>query len=82
MIRPAWESPPDSAFSGPAHANDPKSFSAACVKLIEDPQFGTAIAENAWRNYLTNWTWNSTGCTFEIVVEQCLASGRDYDVFA
>ncbi|MGH7817913.1 MAG: glycosyltransferase family 4 protein [Candidatus Binatia bacterium] len=61
-------------------ANDPQSFSAACAKLIEDPQFGATMAENAWSKFLTNWTWTSIGYAVESVVEQCLASRRGYDV--
>jgi glycosyltransferase involved in cell wall biosynthesis len=57
-------------------ADDPQSFSAACIKLIQDAQFGTTVAENAWRKFLTNWTWNSMGHALESVVEQCLATGR------
>lgn len=57
-------------------ADDPQSFSAACIKLIKDAQLGTAIAQNAWRKFLTNWTWNSIGYALEGVVEQCLASSR------
>jgi glycosyltransferase involved in cell wall biosynthesis len=40
-------------------ADDPQSFSAACVKLIRDMQFGAEIAERAWRKFATHWTWNS-----------------------
>jgi glycosyltransferase involved in cell wall biosynthesis len=57
-------------------ANDPQSFSAGCIKLIEDPQFGTTIADNAWRKFLTSWTWNSIACGLESVVEQCLVGAR------
>ena len=57
-------------------ADEPQSFSAACIKLIQDTQFGTTIAENAWRKFVTNWTWNSMGYALERVVEQCLASSR------
>jgi glycosyltransferase involved in cell wall biosynthesis len=60
-------------------ADDPQSFSAACIKLIQDAQFGTTIAENAWRKFVTNWTWNSIGYALERVVEQCVASSRGYD---
>jgi glycosyltransferase involved in cell wall biosynthesis len=57
-------------------ANDPLNFAAACVKLINDPEFGATIAENAWRKFLTNWTWNSIGPAVESVVEHCLATNR------
>jgi glycosyltransferase involved in cell wall biosynthesis len=60
-------------------ADDPQSFSAACIKLIQDAQFGTTIAENAWRKFLANWTWSSIGYALESVIEQCLASSRGYD---
>src|SRR5262249_38134877 len=57
-------------------ANDEQSFAAGCIKLIEDPQFGTTIADNAWKKFLTSWTWNSIACRLENVVEQCLAGAR------
>jgi glycosyltransferase involved in cell wall biosynthesis len=60
-------------------ADDPQSFSAACIKLIQDAQFGTTIAENAWSKFLKNWTWNSMGYALKSAVEECLASNRDYD---
>jgi glycosyltransferase involved in cell wall biosynthesis len=59
-------------------ADDPQSFSAACIKLMQDAQFGTTIAENAWRKFVTKWTWNSIKNALDSVVEQCLATSKGY----
>jgi glycosyltransferase involved in cell wall biosynthesis len=59
-------------------ANEPQDFAAACVRLINDPEFGATIAENAWRKFLTNWTWTSIGPAVESVVEHCLANNKGF----
>jgi glycosyltransferase involved in cell wall biosynthesis len=34
-------------------------FAAACVKVIREPAFATAMAERAWSAFVSQWTWDA-----------------------
>jgi glycosyltransferase involved in cell wall biosynthesis len=53
-------------------ADDAKTFAAACLRLIKDPELGTRIAENAWKKFLETWTWDAIGGTVSKAVDRCL----------
>lgn len=40
-------------------ADDPREFLAKCLRILERPAVGEALAENAWKNFGEKGTWNS-----------------------
>jgi glycosyltransferase involved in cell wall biosynthesis len=40
-------------------ADSAEDFAAACVRMILEPATATAIAEEAWREFLARWTWDA-----------------------
>jgi len=55
-------------------ADTVEGFGAACQRLINDPQLGQRLSENAWRRFLTEWTWQGQGGGVENAVRQCLGA--------
>ncbi len=44
-----------------AIADDIQAFAQACVRFIDDPAFGSAVAEKAWAKFQSSWTWRAVG---------------------
>jgi glycosyltransferase involved in cell wall biosynthesis len=40
-------------------ADSADDFAAKCLQILTDPSAGQAMAENGWRSFLKNWTWDS-----------------------
>jgi glycosyltransferase involved in cell wall biosynthesis len=40
-------------------ADSPEDFAAACIRMMREPSSATAIADEAWREFLTKWTWDA-----------------------
>jgi glycosyltransferase involved in cell wall biosynthesis len=53
-------------------ADSPEQFSAACVKLIRQPEMAKQMAERAWQKFLNNWTWDSIRPAVLAAAEDCL----------
>ncbi|HEU6449239.1 MAG TPA: glycosyltransferase family 4 protein [Verrucomicrobiae bacterium] len=47
-------------------ASTPAEFVKRCLRILERPTVGDALAENAWQKFLEKWTWNAH---FERVAE-------------
>lgn len=60
-------------------ANSAEEFGRACVQLVKDPSLGERLAENAWKRFLREWTWEAVGEAVEGAVGACLRqSDRKY----
>ncbi len=50
----------------------PEDFAAHCLRILNSPQEGERLAQNAWNKFLRNWTWEAqAGRIAEIVGEIC-----------
>jgi glycosyltransferase involved in cell wall biosynthesis len=54
-------------------ADRARDFASACIRLLQDPKFGEALAERAHQRFLKQWTWNSFENTVGKAVYECLA---------
>jgi len=57
-------------------ADQALEFSSACIELIRNRTLGVEIAERAWRDFLSNWTWDAIHPKVEAAVCACLGQGR------
>jgi glycosyltransferase involved in cell wall biosynthesis len=55
-------------------ADSVEGFGAACLRLIDDPQLGQRLSENAWKRFLSEWTWLGQAGGVEKAVQQCLGA--------
>jgi glycosyltransferase involved in cell wall biosynthesis len=53
-------------------ADSAEEFANACIRVIQDPQSATQIADRAWRQFLAKWTWNSIRPLVRAAVNGCL----------
>ena len=53
-------------------ADSAGDFAVGCLRILTNPADGQAMAENAWRKFLENWTWNSSANRIAGVVESIL----------
>lgn len=53
-------------------------FSAACIKLLREPGFATAMAERAWAAFLSQWTWDAIQPRIHAAAVAGLRSGHTY----
>jgi glycosyltransferase involved in cell wall biosynthesis len=53
-------------------ADSAGDFAARCLQILTNPAAGQAMAENAWRKFLENWTWDSFANRVTGVVETVL----------
>jgi glycosyltransferase involved in cell wall biosynthesis len=54
-------------------ADDPRSFAAACVALLEDAAARKAQAENAWRLVADRFSWERVAQNFEAILQRAAA---------
>jgi len=40
-------------------ASTPAEFLNRCIRILERPMVGDALADNAWRKFLQKWSWNA-----------------------
>jgi glycosyltransferase involved in cell wall biosynthesis len=55
---------------------DPQEFSRACIRLIRRPAEAAAMAEQAWRRFLEEWTWDAISPRVWKAAEDCLRKDR------
>jgi len=51
-------------------------FSSACISLLQDPKVGEELANRAWNDYLSKWTWNAILPKVKSAVDACLAQSE------
>lgn len=56
-------------------ADAPPDFSRACVALIRNRAQAAALAETAWNDFLTRWTWDAIAPKVHRAAEDCLRRG-------
>lgn len=54
-------------------ADLPADFAAACLRILTDPAEGERLAENAWKQFIENWTWDANAERIANIVETVLA---------
>jgi len=57
-------------------ADRPEDFSAACIQLVKTPKLGEEIAERAWNDFLTKWTWDAIAPKVVAAAEDCLRRSK------
>ncbi len=57
-------------------ADEPEAFANACVEMVLSPETGSAMAERAWADYLSKWTWSAITPKVIEAAEQCLQRQR------
>lgn len=57
-------------------ADDAQTFARACLRLIDDPHLGAAIADNAWNRFQNSLTWRAIGSALQEVVDGFLAENE------
>jgi glycosyltransferase involved in cell wall biosynthesis len=53
-----------------------EEFGAACLRVIADPLLGMKLSENAWKRFLSEWTWEGIGEAVKKAVQSCLDAGN------
>ncbi len=57
-------------------ADEPSSFSAACVKLIQNPEMAEQMAGRAYDTFLGKWTWKAITPQILATVQEALRQNR------
>ncbi|HPY77536.1 MAG TPA: glycosyltransferase [Anaerohalosphaeraceae bacterium] len=57
-------------------ADEPEDFADQCIRLLQNPSAGQAIAEEAWKLFLAEYTWDRIGEKIEIVLNDII-SGKN-----
>jgi glycosyltransferase involved in cell wall biosynthesis len=58
-------------------ADSPEDFATHCVRILNFPQEGERLAQNAWNKFLRSWTWEAqAGRIAEIVGKICGKPGH------
>ncbi|HEV2456073.1 MAG TPA: glycosyltransferase family 4 protein [Verrucomicrobiae bacterium] len=53
-------------------ADTPEHFAASCLRILNNPDQGLELAENAWARFSTTWTWTSqSGRIADIIAAVC-----------
>lgn len=58
-------------------ADDPVSFANACLRLLQQPEEATKMAERANKKFLEKWTWSAIQPRVWAAAEDCLRKTRD-----
>jgi len=53
-------------------AESPADFAAACIRIVTEPDSGEAMAERAWQQFLTHWSWTAIEPRVWATAEECL----------
>jgi glycosyltransferase involved in cell wall biosynthesis len=53
-------------------AEDAASFSASCIELLRNPPHARRLAETAWQEFLSRWTWDAISPKIWSAAEDCL----------
>jgi len=56
-------------------ADTAADFANACLKLIDDPPEGRRLADNAYKAFLSRWTWEANLPTLRRMLQATLAHG-------
>jgi glycosyltransferase involved in cell wall biosynthesis len=56
--------------------DQPGTFAARCLQILEDPALGEKLAENNWQQFITAWTWDAQADRISRVVQFALAESR------
>lgn len=54
-------------------ADTPAEMATACLRLIDDLEYGNALAERAWKRFGDEWSWNAISPRVHRAVSACLA---------
>lgn len=52
-------------------ADSPADFAQACLRLASDESFARNMAELAWRQFISTWSWDAIGSSIRSAVESC-----------
>jgi glycosyltransferase involved in cell wall biosynthesis len=58
-------------------ADSALEFARACVRLMRDPEEGSAMANRAWQRFLDEWTWEAITPRIWAAAEDCLRQSRN-----
>jgi glycosyltransferase involved in cell wall biosynthesis len=62
-------------------ADSPEDFASACIRAIRQPADADAMAERAWGQFVSRWSWDAIRPSIWAAAEDCLRrSGRDKGV--
>lgn len=53
-------------------ADSPAEIATACLKLLDNRDFGTALAERAWQRFSSEWSWEAIAPRVSSAVDACL----------
>ena len=53
-------------------AESAADFAAACIRIVTEPDSGEAMAERAWQQFLTHWSWTAIEPRVWATAEECL----------
>jgi glycosyltransferase involved in cell wall biosynthesis len=54
-------------------ADDANAFAGQCIRLLKNPSLGQAIAEEGWKLFLADYTWDRIGEKIKTVLEQMMS---------
>ena len=57
-------------------ADSAEDFGKACIRIMNDQALAERISENAWKKFLTNWTWDSIGESVKSAVQSCVIHSK------
>ena len=63
-------------------ADSPPDFANACISLVRDQREAQAMAERAWSEFLSKWTWDAIAPTVWAAAEDCLRGAGSPSVHA
>lgn len=58
-------------------ADSPADFAKACLRILQNPEFGAGLAERAWVKYRQQWTWAAAATGVAAAVDHSLRLGRE-----
>jgi len=53
-------------------ADSAENFTAKCLEILNQPATGQILAENAWKKFNENWTWDKQAERIDQVVQTIL----------
>jgi glycosyltransferase involved in cell wall biosynthesis len=57
-------------------AESASDFADACIKVMLEPASAAEMAERAWQQFLTKWTWDAIQPRIWAAAEECLRVGH------
>jgi glycosyltransferase involved in cell wall biosynthesis len=55
-------------------ADEADDFADQCIRLLKNPSLGQAIAEEGWKLFLSEYTWDQIGTKIETVLQEMVSN--------